>query len=81
MAVELQIDARRIGRRQAKTRSTRIMMLIATLSSAEKYQSPNWFETQLTLSLVIGIISFLTFCIARTRSKVLFAPRTLLKGA
>ncbi|GAA5866760.1 hypothetical protein JCM1840_004257 [Sporobolomyces johnsonii] len=46
-----------------------------------KYQGP-WFSTQLTLSLSIGVASFLLFCALRRveRFKVLYAPRTLLKG-
>lgn len=46
-----------------------------------KYQGP-WLATQLTLSLGIGLASFLFFCFARRveRWKVLYSPRTLLKG-
>ncbi|SCV74453.1 BQ2448_8092 [Microbotryum intermedium] len=46
-----------------------------------KYQGP-WFTTQLALSLFIGLSSFLAFCVVRRieRFKVLFRPRTLLKG-
>lgn len=41
-----------------------------------------WFSTQLTLSLTIGLLSFLLFCLLRRREKfkVLYKPRTLLKG-
>ena len=45
-----------------------------------KYQSGPWFETQLGISLFLGVTSFLAFCYARTRHRVLYAPRTLLKG-
>jgi len=48
-------------------------------SLAVKYAGP-WFQTQLTLSSTIGLISFLLFTYARTRWLVLFAPRTKLKG-
>ncbi|GAA5932719.1 hypothetical protein JCM10213_006311 [Rhodosporidiobolus nylandii] len=46
-----------------------------------KYQGP-WFSTQLTLSLSVGLGSFLLFCALRRieRFKVLYAPRTLLQG-
>ncbi|BGP27145.1 hypothetical protein JCM10295v2_006109 [Rhodotorula toruloides] len=46
-----------------------------------KYQGP-WFSTQLTLSLTVGMASFLVFCWLRRyeRFKVLYKPRTLLKG-
>lgn len=37
-------------------------------------------ETQLALAVSVGLISFFTFCLLRTRSRVLYAPRTLLKG-
>lgn len=42
-----------------------------------------WFSTQLTLSLTVGLASFLLFCWLRRyeRFKVLYKPRTLLKGA
>ncbi|GAA5824868.1 hypothetical protein JCM11251_005374 [Rhodosporidiobolus azoricus] len=48
---------------------------------AERYQGP-WFSTQLTLSLSVGLGSFLIFCALRRleRFKVLYSPRTLLKG-
>lgn len=41
-----------------------------------------WLATQLTLSLSIGLASFLFFCFARRveKWKVLYSPRTLLKG-
>lgn len=41
-----------------------------------------WFSTQLTLSLTVGITSFLAFCWLRRyeRFRVLYAPRTMLKG-
>ncbi|KAL5504873.1 hypothetical protein ACEPAH_7536 [Sanghuangporus vaninii] len=39
-----------------------------------------WFTTQLTLSLTIGLVSFLVFSYSRTRWPLLFAPRTKLKG-
>ncbi|KWU44595.1 DUF221-domain-containing protein, partial [Rhodotorula sp. JG-1b] len=41
-----------------------------------------WFSTQLTLSLTVGVVSFLTFCWLRRyeRFRVLYAPRTMLKG-
>ncbi|GAA5899660.1 hypothetical protein JCM8208_000621 [Rhodotorula glutinis] len=46
-----------------------------------KYQGP-WFSTQLVLSLGVGITSFLVFCWIRRydKFKVLYAPRTMLKG-
>lgn len=42
-----------------------------------------WFSTQLVLSLTVGVTSFLVFCWIRRyeRFKVLYAPRTMLKGA
>ncbi|GAA5863074.1 hypothetical protein JCM8547_002789 [Rhodosporidiobolus lusitaniae] len=47
----------------------------------EKFQGP-WFSTQLTLSLSVGLGAFLLFCVLRRieRFKVLYAPRTLIKG-
>ncbi|GAA5962187.1 hypothetical protein JCM8115_006622 [Rhodotorula mucilaginosa] len=47
----------------------------------DKYKGP-WFSTQLTLSLTVGVVSFLTFCWLRRyeRFRVLYAPRTMLKG-
>lgn len=47
----------------------------------ERYVGP-WFITQLVLSLSIGLTAFITFCFARRveRWKVLYSPRTLLKG-
>ncbi|CEL63481.1 putative membrane protein YLR241W OS=Saccharomyces cerevisiae (strain ATCC 204508 / S288c) GN=YLR241W PE=1 SV=1 [Rhizoctonia solani AG-1 IB] len=39
-----------------------------------------WFTTQLTLSLAIGLGSFLIFSLCRNRWPILFAPRTKLKG-
>ncbi|KPV72603.1 uncharacterized protein RHOBADRAFT_29756 [Rhodotorula graminis WP1] len=46
-----------------------------------KYQGP-WFSTQLVLSLGVGITSFFVFCWIRRyeKFKVLYAPRTMLKG-
>lgn len=44
-----------------------------------RYTGP-WLQTQLVISLSIGIVSFLTFSYCRTRWPVLFAPRTKLKG-
>ncbi|KAK7457008.1 hypothetical protein VKT23_010311 [Stygiomarasmius scandens] len=44
-----------------------------------KFEGP-WFSTQLTLSISIGLASFLIFCYSRTRWPLLFAPRTKLKG-
>ncbi|WWC59373.1 uncharacterized protein I303_101925 [Kwoniella dejecticola CBS 10117] len=38
-----------------------------------------WFSTQLTLSLAIGLTSFLTFCVLRTRWDVVYMGRTKLK--
>ena len=38
-------------------------------------------ETQLAIAFTVDIVSFLLFCFLRTRSKVLYAPRTLLQGA
>ncbi|GAA5948371.1 hypothetical protein JCM3765_001391 [Sporobolomyces pararoseus] len=48
----------------------------------KKYANGPWFSTQLTLSLTIGLFSFLLFCLLRRREKfrVLYKPRTLLKG-
>lgn len=42
-----------------------------------------WFSTQLILSLTVGLGSFLIFCWLRRKEgcKVLYAPRTMLKGA
>ncbi|GAA5868559.1 hypothetical protein JCM3774_005428 [Rhodotorula dairenensis] len=47
----------------------------------DKYKGP-WFSTQLTLSLTVGVTSFLAFCWLRRyeRFRVLYAPRTMLKG-
>ncbi|KAI0677415.1 DUF221-domain-containing protein [Trametes maxima] len=44
-----------------------------------KFEGP-WFVTQLTLSISIGLVSFLVFSYCRTRWPILFAPRTKLKG-
>lgn len=44
-----------------------------------KFEGP-WFTTQLTISLTIGVLSFLIFSYSRTRWPLLFAPRTKLKG-
>ncbi|KAM0746908.1 DUF221-domain-containing protein [Meredithblackwellia eburnea MCA 4105] len=46
-----------------------------------KYRGP-WLSTQLTLSLAVGLSSFLFFCFARKVEKwrALYSPRTLLKG-
>jgi hypothetical protein len=48
-------------------------------AQALRYTGP-WFQTQLSISLLLGLLSFVTFCLCRRRYKVLFAPRTLLKG-
>ena len=45
-----------------------------------KFEGP-WFTTQLTISVAIGIFSFLVFSYCRTRWPLLFAPRTKLKGS
>ncbi|KAK4048133.1 hypothetical protein OIV83_005003 [Microbotryomycetes sp. JL201] len=47
----------------------------------QSYEGP-WLQTQLELSVGIGLFSFLLFCILRKldRCRVLYAPRTLLKG-
>ncbi|KAG8924084.1 hypothetical protein FRC02_010664 [Tulasnella sp. 418] len=45
-----------------------------------KFDGPNWFSTQFTLSLTIGLVSFLLFSYCRVRWPVMFAPRTKLKG-
>ncbi|KAM0790961.1 hypothetical protein ACM66B_004266 [Microbotryomycetes sp. NB124-2] len=47
----------------------------------QSYEGP-WLQTQLELSLGIGVTSFLLFCVLRKsdKCKVLYAPRTLLKG-
>jgi hypothetical protein len=47
---------------------------------ARRYAQGNWLATQLTISLVTGLVSFLAFCLVRRRAKVTYAPRTLLKG-
>ncbi|KAH9475924.1 Calcium permeable stress-gated cation channel 1 [Psilocybe cubensis] len=44
-----------------------------------KFEGP-WFTTQLTISLTVGVLSFLIFSYCRTRWPLLFAPRTKLKG-
>ncbi|KAI0638316.1 DUF221-domain-containing protein [Trametes polyzona] len=44
-----------------------------------KFEGP-WFATQITLSVAIGLVSFLVFSYCRTRWPILFAPRTKLKG-
>ncbi|KAI9000885.1 DUF221-domain-containing protein [Trametes punicea] len=44
-----------------------------------KFEGP-WFVTQLTLSISIGLVSFLVFSYCRTRWPLVFAPRTKLKG-
>ncbi|OJT11675.1 Calcium permeable stress-gated cation channel 1 [Trametes pubescens] len=44
-----------------------------------KFEGP-WFATQITLSISIGLVSFLVFSYCRTRWPLLFAPRTKLKG-
>ena len=46
----------------------------------KRFQDGPWFQTQLALCAIIGLSSFLTFALLRTRLKVLYAPRTLLKG-
>ncbi|WVQ84128.1 hypothetical protein IAT38_006275 [Cryptococcus sp. DSM 104549] len=38
-----------------------------------------WFSTQLTLSLAIGVTSFLLFCFLRTRWEIVYMGRTKLK--
>ncbi|KAL7418593.1 hypothetical protein Q5752_007051 [Cryptotrichosporon argae] len=44
----------------------------------QKFDGP-WFSTQLTLSLAIGITSFLLFCFLRTRWEIVYMGRTKLK--
>ncbi|WWC67830.1 uncharacterized protein I206_101747 [Kwoniella pini CBS 10737] len=44
----------------------------------QKFDGP-WFSTQLTLSLAIGLTSFLTFCALRTKWDVVYMGRTKLK--
>ncbi|KAG0149197.1 hypothetical protein CROQUDRAFT_654026 [Cronartium quercuum f. sp. fusiforme G11] len=44
----------------------------------DQLKHSNWFETQLSLALLIGISSFISFCYIRIRSIV---PRSLLKQA
>ncbi|TRM57425.1 hypothetical protein BD626DRAFT_213405 [Schizophyllum amplum] len=39
-----------------------------------------WFQTQLSISCVLGLSSFIIFSYCRTRWPILFAPRTKLKG-
>lgn len=46
---------------------------------AVKFEGP-WFTTQLTISVTIGVTSFLIFSYGRRRWPLLFAPRTKLKG-
>lgn len=48
-------------------------------STTVKFEGP-WFTTQLTISVTIGVTSFLLFSYCRTRWPLLFAPRTKLKG-
>ncbi|KAK4703754.1 calcium permeable stress-gated cation channel, partial [Phenoliferia sp. Uapishka_3] len=50
-------------------------------SQIKNYRGP-WFSNQLGLSLTIGILSFLVFSFLRRVEKwrVLYSPRTLLKG-
>ncbi|KAG5736119.1 hypothetical protein E4T56_gene6267 [Termitomyces sp. T112] len=45
----------------------------------QKFEGP-WFTTQLTISVTIGIISFIVFSYSRMRWPLVFAPRTKLKG-
>lgn len=45
----------------------------------KSFEGP-WFSTQLVISLVIGIVSFLVFSYSRRKWPLLFAPRTKLKG-
>ena len=49
------------------------------LPNTRSFEGP-WFSQQVTLSVVIGIISFLTFTLVRKHHTALFAPRTKLKG-
>ncbi|KDR79098.1 hypothetical protein GALMADRAFT_223356 [Galerina marginata CBS 339.88] len=44
-----------------------------------KFEGP-WFQTQLTISLTVGLVSFFLFSYCRKRWPLLFAPRTKLKG-
>ncbi|WVR04534.1 hypothetical protein IAU60_001541 [Kwoniella sp. DSM 27419] len=44
----------------------------------QKFEGP-WFSTQITLSLLIGVTSFFTFCFLRTRWEVVYMGRTKLK--
>ena len=46
--------------------------------TAVKFEGP-WFTTQLTISVTIGLFSFLVFLYCQTRWPLLFAPRTKLK--
>ncbi|KAN0065182.1 hypothetical protein ACQY0O_001679 [Thecaphora frezii] len=50
-----------------------------SLPNKRSFQGP-WFSQQVTLSLSIGIASFLAFNFLRTKNIALFAPRTKLKG-
>ena len=56
---------------------------LAPSSSLPTSRRGPWFSTQLVLSLGVGITSFLVFCWIRRyeKFKVLYAPRTMLKGA
>jgi hypothetical protein len=49
------------------------------LLTAARFQGP-WLQTQLALSLSLGISSFLLFSYLRPRYTLLYAPRTKLKG-
>ncbi|KAK7686413.1 hypothetical protein QCA50_010637 [Cerrena zonata] len=49
------------------------------LPPTKTYEGP-WFQTQLVISLALGITSFLIFSYCRTRWPLLFAPRTKLKA-
>ena len=57
----------------------RHMGQVDTNDHKETYEGP-WFQTQLVISLALGITSFLIFSYCRTRWPLLFAPRTKLKG-
>lgn len=62
-------------------RSILLNQLDLSLTPCDSRRGP-WFSTQLTLSVSVGLLSFIVFCCARRveRWKVLYSPRTLLKG-
>lgn len=49
------------------------------LPNQRAFEGP-WFSQQVSLSVLIGLTSFIIFVIVRRRNAALFAPRTKLKG-